>query len=250
MSMPTDPVSSVSRTQPLYPALESLIEGVAGWSPVDQLYSLFMLAVSSAHLDADLLEVGSWCGRSAVALGLAARLTGRGRVHCIDLFPERDDWYRNEDGTFSLCVNLQGVAVAAYTGQRVWAEAYERDIRPLYANNPSLYSMFQDTIAARGLGPVVQPFRGTLESFLASAPKDFRCRIAFLDGDHGYEALCSDISRISRHLVPGGWLCFDDAFTTYEGVDRAIRDLVIGKPAFDFSQQLTRKFFVARRAPA
>ena len=56
--------------------------------------------------------------------------------------------------------------------------------------------------------------------------------------------------RISARLVPGGWLCFDDAFSTYEGVDRAIRDLVIGKPEFDFSQQLTRKLFVARRTLA
>lgn len=241
---------SVEFTQPIWSQIETAVEDVPGWSPVDQFYSLFMLAASSAHLDADLLEVGSWCGRSAVALGLAAHLTGRGRVHCIDLFPERDDWYRNEDGTFSLRVNLQGVAVDAYTGQRVWAEAFERDIRPLYAKNQSLYSMFQDTIAARGLGMVVQPFRGTLKSFLAAAPKDFRCRVAFLDGDHGYEAVCSDISRISRHLMPGGWLCFDDAFTTYEGVDRAIRDLVIAQPAFDFSQQLTRKLFVARKALA
>jgi predicted O-methyltransferase YrrM len=209
-----------------------------------------MLAAASAHHEADLLEVGSWCGRSAIALGLAARLTGRGAVHCIDLFPERDDWYRNEDGTFSMRVQLQGVAVDAYTGQRVWAEAFERDIRPLYAKNPSLYAMFQETIATRGLEQVVKPFRGTLQGFLAAAPKDFRCRLAFLDGDHGYEAVCSDISRISERLVPGGWLCFDDAFTTYEGVDRAIRDLVIGKPAFDFSQQLTRKFFVARKALA
>ena len=161
-------------TRPVWSQIEDAVKDVAGWSPVDQLYSLFMLAMSSAHLEADLLEVGSWCGRSAVALGIAARLTGRGRVHCIDLFPERDDWYRNDDGTYSMRVNLQSVAVDAYTGQRVWAEAFERDIRPLYAKNPSLYSIFEGTIAARDLGHVIRPFRGTLESLLASAPKEFR----------------------------------------------------------------------------
>lgn len=237
-------------SRPIWSQIEAAVKDVPGWSPADQLYSLFTLAVSSSHLGADLLEVGSWCGRSAVALGLAARLTGRGAVHCIDLFPERDDWYHNEDGTFSLRVSLQGGAVSAYTGQRVWAEAFERDIRPLYAKNPSLFDMFRDTIAARGLSPVVKPFRGTVETFLAAAPKDFRCRLAFLDGDHGYEAVCSDITRVSAHLVPGGWLCFDDAFSTYEGVDRAIRELVMGNRAFDFTQQMTRKFFVARKAAA
>lgn len=249
MTMPA-PKTNPQRTAPLYPALDALVEGVPGWSPNDQLYSLFMLAMSSSHLEGDLLEVGTWCGRSAIALGLAAKLTGKGAVHCIDLFPERDDWYRNEDGTFSMRVKLKGVAIDAYNEQRVWAEAFERDIRPLYAKNPSLYAMFQETLAARDLGPVIRPYRGTLTSFLEQAPKDFRCRLAFLDGDHGYEAVCSDIRRVSERLVPGGWLCFDDAFTTYEGVDRAIRELVIGQPAFDFSQQLTRKLFVARKSGA
>lgn len=238
----------VETTQPVWSQIEAAVQDVPGWSAADQLYTLFTLAASSAHLDADVVEVGSWCGRSAVALGLAAQLTGRGTVHCIDLFPERDDWYRNDDGTYSLRVSLQGGAVNAYVGQRVWAEPFERDIRPLYAKHASVFGVFRETIAARGLAPIVKPFRGTVETFLAAAPKGFRCRLAFIDGDHGYEAVCNDVTRLSAHLVPGGWLCFDDAFSTYEGVDRAICELVVGNPAFDFAQQMTRKLFVARKA--
>ena len=48
-------------------------------------------------------------------------------------------------------------------------------------------------------------------------------------------------------LSPGGWLCFDDAFTSYEGVNRAVRERVLQSDAFDLSMQLTRKLFVARK---
>ena len=53
--------------------LADVIDRVPGWSPLDRLLSLFEPAFVSAHLGGDLVEIGSWCGRSAVALGLAAR---------------------------------------------------------------------------------------------------------------------------------------------------------------------------------
>ena len=48
--------------------------------------------------------------------------------------------------------------------------------------------------------------------------------------------------------MAGGWICFDDAFSSYEGVDRAIARLVIDNPAYDLTRQLTRKCFAARKA--
>ena len=51
-------------------------------------------------------------------------------------------------------------------------------------------------------------------------------------------------------LVNGGWICFDDAFSCYEGVNQAIRELILADPQFDLCQQMTRKLFVARKKPA
>jgi hypothetical protein len=90
---------------PLVSEIEGLVAGVHGWSPVDELYTLSLLAHATSHLRGDLLEVGSWFGRSALVLGAAARDT-HGTVHCIDLFPERQDWRRNLDGTFSFAVEI------------------------------------------------------------------------------------------------------------------------------------------------
>ncbi len=43
----------------------------------------------------------------------------------------------------------------------------------------------------------------------------------------------------------GERLCFDDVFSHYDGVNRAIEDDIITSPDYELCQQMTRKFFVA-----
>ena len=226
-------------------ALEKQVATVPGWSPAEQLFALFMLACATRDVPGDLLEVGAWCGRSAVALGHAARITGNATVTSIDLFPHRDDWSENPDGSFSLAVNVEGAKVAAYTIQTVWREPYMKTIAPVYERHASVLDIFRENIAREGLEKLVKPVRGT--SDLLHGMGERRFRLAFVDADHSYEAVCHDIDNIVPRLSPGGYLCFDDAFTSYEGVNRAIRDRVLASDAFDLSMQPTRKLFVARK---
>jgi hypothetical protein len=58
--------------------------------------------------------------------------------------------------------------------------------------------------------------------------------------------VAKDIAMVERFLLPGGWICFDDAFSSYAGVDQAITELVINSGHYQQCQQLTRKLFVAR----
>lgn len=236
-------------TMPLISEIEELVTDVHGWSPIDQLYTLSVLAYTTAHLPGDIVEVGSWFGRSAVVLGAAARDTC-GAVHCIDLFPERDDWRRNAEGTYSFNVAIDGRRHGGYEEQTVWSEPFESQIAPLYAECPSVFDRFVANVRAHGLGDIVRPHRGNSSTFAAGAPDSFRCRLLFIDGDHGYGAVKEDVRQLAPFLVPGGWICFDDAFSSYEGVDRAITELVIDNPAYDIKRQMTRKCFVARRAPS
>ena len=236
-------------TTPVVTQIEDLVRDVPGWSPQDQLVALFNLAYLS-DAEGDIIELGSWCGRSASALGLAAKLSGRSTVHAIDLFPEKSDWRQNADGTYSFSVTLDGRAFDAYSEPAVWAEPYQRDIEPIYDRHPRLLDVFNDTIARNGLSSVVRPYRGNMQMFAADAPADLRCKLAFIDGDHSYEAVTEDIRDVERFLVPGGWICFDDAFSCYEGVDRAITDHIVNSGRYERCQQVTRKFFVARRKRA
>jgi hypothetical protein len=227
--------------------IEEAVRDVPGWSPLDQLFALFTLAYSTSHLPGDIVELGSWCGRSAVALGLAAKLSGKGRVHCVDLFPSRDDWFRNADGSYSFKVRIEDRTLTSYDEQTVWAEPFDRDIAPVYQRWENLIDAFADTVIKSDLTREISTFRGDLEMFLASVRPGFRCRMGFLDGHHSYEAVSRDIASISSCLVPGGWICFDDAFTSYDGVNQAINKGILRNPGFDQCQQLTRKLFVARK---
>lgn len=237
-------------TVPVTSQIEELVRDVPGWTPLDQLYTLFTLAFATSHLPGDLVEVGSWCGRSAVVLGLAAQLAGRSRVLCADLFPERRDWSQNPDGTYSFEVTIEGKRYGGSRGGTIWKEVFETQFARVYERHPAVLDWFRETVAARGLEDVVLAHRGDLASLLVAAGPGFRCRLAFLDGDHGHEQVCADLAAVEAHLVPGGWICFDDAFTTYEGVSRAIREQVLQSPRWERGQQMTRKLFVARRTAA
>lgn len=235
---------------PVWTQIEELVENVHGWTPLDQLFALYMLTWSTAELPGEIIEVGSWCGRSAVVLAAAAKAAGHANVHCVDLFPEKNDWKQNTDGTYSFDMIINGKHYAGYQEQTVWKEAFESQTAKIYDSYNGVYDCFRETITNCGMEDVIRPHRGDLASLLVTLGADFKCRLAFLDGDHGYEAVCTDIRNIDQHLVPGGWICFDDAFSSYEGVSRAISELIIANPQYERCQQMTRKLFVARKKSA
>lgn len=233
---------------PIIRRIEDLVKDVPGWSPVDQLYTLFCLVHLNPDLEGDIVEIGSWCGRSTAVLGLAARLTGKDvGIIAVDLFPGRNDWRRNADGSYSFEVTIGGRTYGAYKDQTVWKEPFERDIAPIYETHDGVYEVFMETVARNGIRDIVTPVRGSSDMLASVVSPSFKCRLAFIDGDHSYEAVCRDIANIAPYLVDGGWICFDDAFSCYEGVDRAITERIIDDPAFEACRQMTRKLFVARK---
>lgn len=227
--------------------LEEICKAIPGWSPTEQLYTLFTMVMMTSGMSGDILELGSWCGRSSVALGLAAKLCGHTRVHCVDLFPEKEDWQQNKDGSYSMTVTINGNVVQAYHDQTVWQEPFERDMAPLYTHHRAVLDIFMENVSEYDLGDVVVPYKGTLATFSQAGHAANSFRLAFIDGDHGYEAVRADIKLVDRMLMPGGWMCFDDAFTSYRGVDQAIEELIVRNPEYELGQQMTRKLFVARK---
>jgi predicted O-methyltransferase YrrM len=237
----------MNQTRPVSALIEEAVKDIPGWSPLDQLLTLFTLAYTSADIHGDVLELGSWCGRSAVALGMAVRLSGKGKVHCVDLFPEKTDWYKNSDGSYSFAVQIGEKLFRAYNEQTVWAEPYERDIAPVYNRFAGTLDAFNQAIKQNNLENWVTSVKGDLDIFSQETPDSFSLRLAFIDGDHSYDAVTNDIKIIEKYLLPGGWICFDDAYSSYDGVSRAITDHIINSSKYDLKQQITRKFFIARR---
>ncbi len=235
---------------PMIGRLEEMVKDIPGWSPIDQLYTLSLLGLATAHLPGDFVEIGSWCGRSGVVLGAVARSLGKTQLHCIDLFPSRSDWKQHPDGSYYFEVKINGEIHRAHQEQTVWASAFDTQTSRIYLDYDSPLVCFEKQIQRFGLGQYIRVYHGNSTTFAASVASDFRCKLAFIDGDHGYDAVCKDIAMVKDRLVGGGWICFDDAFSSYEGVNRAIREHILADPQFDLGQQMTRKLFVARKKPA
>jgi hypothetical protein len=100
---------------------------------------------------------------------------------------------------------------------------------------------------ANSLSDLVFPYRTDLEGFAKKASNKFALRMAFVDGDHSYDAVAKDIRIVEQFLLPDGWICFDDAFSSYDGVNEAIQKHVIDSGNYKRFQQMTRKCFVAQR---
>ena len=100
---------------------------------------------------------------------------------------------------------------------------------------------------ANSLTDLVFPHRTDLQGFAKKVPIDFALRMAFIDGDHSYDAVAKDINIVESFLLPGGWICFDDAFSSYDGVNEAIQKHVIDSGNYKRFHQMTRKCFVAQR---
>ena len=228
--------------------IDRIVASVPGWTPPDQLLALYMLAITTAPLGGDILEIGSWCGRSTAVLGHAVRRSGGGHVWAVDLFPDAHDWIQNADGSYSMRGAIGDQAFAAYVDQTVWEEPFRRDIEPVYARSPKLIDVFRSTMQGEGVEGVVTAFRGTSQQWAESRVAPSKLRLAFVDGDHSYDAVCADIAVVERFLAPGGWIAFDDAFSYYDGVNRAVTERIIQSSNYELAHQLSRKFFVAQRA--
>jgi Methyltransferase domain len=232
---------------PLVDRIETAVKEIPGWTPIDQLCVLSTLGLATASLPGDFVEIGSWCGRSAVVLGLGAKFIGGTKVHCVDLFPERQDWHRCPDGTYDFAVEIAGQRHQACKQITMWADVFEQQVCPVYETYGSPLLCLKRQLGRFDLTSTVSIHRGTSATWAAAVDPTFRCKLAFVDGDHDYDEVCKDIGVLKDKLVPGGWICFDDAFSCYGGVDAAIRDLILPDPDFDLAQQMTRKFFVARK---
>jgi len=126
----------------------------------EQEIMLTTLAESVAKPGCKFLEVGSWCGDSTVILGKIAQKNG-GHLFCVD-------WWKGNIGTELVTI------------------AKENDI----------FSLFWKNICSFGLEDVVIPIR-TKSDIATTILKEQTFDFIFLDGDHRFEAILSDIKEYS-----------------------------------------------------
>jgi predicted O-methyltransferase YrrM len=166
------------------PELRAKAEVARGFMPPDEGLALYE-AAAGVDAPGPLLEVGSYCGKSAVYLGAAARRLGR-MLFCVDHHRGSEE---NQPGWEW----HDPAVVDAATG--------EIDTLP----------WFRRTIHDAGLEDVVVAVVG--DSPAVAALWETPLALVFIDGGHGAEPARRDYEGWHRHVVVGGRLVVHDVFT-------------------------------------
>jgi predicted O-methyltransferase YrrM len=166
-------------------ALRRFAEAARGFMPPDEGLALHE-AASRLPVPGPLLEVGSYCGKSSVYVGAAAKAQGR------ILFAL--DHHRGSE-----------------ENQKGW-EWHEPDLVDAGTGKMDTLPWFRRTIHDAGLeGTVVAVVGGSPEVARAWAtPLAF----LFIDGGHGVEPARLDYELWTPHVAIGGVLCIHDVFPT------------------------------------
>lgn len=168
------------------PELRRLAESARGFMPPDEGLALHDAAVAAAGAvpGAPLLEVGTYCGKSTVYLGAAAR----------------------EAGTVVVTVDHHR---GSEENQPGW-EWHEPDLVDAQIGVMDTLPTFRRTIHSAGLEDVVVAVVGDSPTVARwwSTP----CAFVFIDGGHGEEPADTDYRCWAPQVAPGGTLAIHDVF--------------------------------------
>lgn len=158
---------------------------IFGWMLPDELRWLGWQAAKHKRI----LEVGSCCGRSTMALA----------EHCQGQVTAVDVWLGGTGGTLELFDEATGKAVYDIFEQNLKEHIASGKVRPVRMLSVDAANMFSE------MG----------EQF----------DMIFIDATHNYGNVKADIEAWRPLLAAGGLLCGHD-FGRYSGLDRAVRELV------------------------
>lgn len=163
-------------------ALLAKTRPIEGWLSDSETLLLFYLA-AYCGTQGHIVEIGSFKGKSTVALALGLKESGKGGF--------------------------------------VWAvDPHEGEIRIGKKSNEQTYAEFLKTIHELNVEMVVRPILDT--SARAAKRWKKSIRLLFIDGLHDYEHVQADIAYWSSWVVNNGVIAFHDAFCGQHDVWRAI----------------------------
>ncbi len=163
--------------------LRRAAEGALGFMPAAEGLALYE-AAASLEADGPLLEVGSYCGKSAVYLGAAAQRAGR-LLFCVDHHRGSEE---NQPGW------------EHHDPRVVDADLGVIDTLPFFRRTVGDAGLEGTVVAVVGDSPTVAAVWAT------------PLAMVFIDGGHGAEPAHLDYEGWSRHVAPGGLLAIHDVF--------------------------------------
>jgi predicted O-methyltransferase YrrM len=167
-------------------SLRLYAEAAKGFMPPDEGLALYDAGVSAAKRvpGAPLVEIGSWCGKSAVYLGAAAR-AGATVLFSVDHHRGSEE---NQSG---------------------WEHHDPALVDPVTGLIDTL-PIFRRTVHDAGLDDEVIAIVG--DSCAVAAHFETPAALVFIDGGHGEVPAHADYEAWSPKVAPGGLLAIHDVF--------------------------------------
>ncbi|HNT91716.1 MAG TPA: class I SAM-dependent methyltransferase [Smithellaceae bacterium] len=156
------------------------IKGFLDERESDYLYQLALKASKKGPC----LEIGSYCGKSAVYIGGACK--------------------ENNAVLFSLDHHRGSEE------QQPGQEYFDPDLLNEQTGLIDTLPLFRHTLAVFALEDTVIPIVGRSET--VGRAWQTPLSLIFIDGSHAYESVLKDYQIWSKHLMPGGYLVFHDIF--------------------------------------
>ena len=174
------------------PKLLEVARGAKGFMPDDEGLALHVAGIDGGRVG-PLLEIGTYCGKSAVYLGAAARAAG------TVLFTV--DHHRGSE-----------------ENQAGW-EHHDPEVVDPETGKMDTLPFFRRTIHAADLEDVVVAIVG--HSIPVSRAWQTPLGFLFIDGGHAEEVAMADYAGWSPHVVSGGVLAIHDVFEDPEAGGQA-----------------------------
>jgi predicted O-methyltransferase YrrM len=160
-----------------------LIQEVKGFLDEEEGLFLFQTAKEAGGLG-PCLEIGSYCGKSSIYLGLGCK-AHQGVLFSIDHHRGSEE-------------------------QQPGEQYFDPDLMNPVSGRIDTFPFFRRTIEKAGLEETIIPM--VCESALAARGWSTPLSLVFIDGGHSFESAYQDYQNWARHILPGGYLLIHDIF--------------------------------------
>ncbi len=162
---------------------KDLIDEIKGFLDEEEGMRLYETALEASR-SGPCLEIGSYCGKSAIYLGSACR-ENNGILFSIDHHRGSEE-------------------------QQPGEEYFDPDLSDKDSDLINTFNYFQQTIQLSGLLETIVPIVSSSEvvARLWTTPLS----LVFIDGGHSYKTVNTDYECWAKHLIPGGSLLIHDIF--------------------------------------
>lgn len=156
---------------------------VKGFLDEAEARRLYMMALEASKF-APCLEIGSYCGKSAIFLGTACK-ENNAVLYSIDHHTGSEE-------------------------QQPGQEYFDSDLLDKETEKIDTLRLFRKTIDDFDLGNTVVPVVGRSE--VIGRAWNTQLSLIFIDGSHAYESVLNDYQIWAKHILSGGYLVFHDIF--------------------------------------